>query len=314
VTVVTPGPSHLRGWLLFAAMCVIWGLPYLFIKVAVGSFSPASVVLLRTGIAALLLLPVTLARRELRPVLARWRWVLAYTLVEVAIPWWFLSDAERRISSSAAALLVAAVPMAGVLLGLLSRSGERFGVRRLAGLLVGFAGVGVLVGFDISGSSLLGVLEMAVVVAGYATGPMLVARYLQGVPSTGVVAVSVALPALGFAIPGILSLPHALPGLRVVLSVLALGVICTALAFLLFFALIAELGSVRATVITYVNPAVAVLLGVALLHEPLTLGIAGGLVLILAGSFLAARPGRVTAAAPRRQLARDGTDQVDRGR
>lgn len=291
-----------RGWLLFAAMGVIWGVPYLLIKVAVADLSPASLVFLRTATGVLVLLPIAAARGSIAPLRAHWRWILVYTVVEVAVPWLLLSDAERHISSSLAGLLIAAVPFIGALLALVTGGEDRLDTRRLTGLLVGFFGVATLVGFDLSGGSLGAVGEIAVVTVGYALGPMIIARRLRGVPAVGVVAASLVLTAIAYAPVGVLQLPRHAPSLQVVLAVAGLGVVCTALAFLLFFALIAEVGPVRATVITYVNPAVALTLGVAVLGETFTVGTGVGFVLILLGSFLATSRASTS---PRRRRTQD---------
>ncbi len=276
-----------RGWLLFAAMGVIWGVPYLLIKVAVADLSPASLVLLRTATGALVLLPIAAARGSIAPLRQPWRWVLLYTVVEVAVPWMLLSDAERHITSSLAGLLIAAVPFIGALLALVTGGDDRLDTRRVTGLLVGFVGVAALVGFDLSGGNLGAVGEIAVVTFGYALGPMIIARRLRGVPAVGVVTASLVLTAIGYAPVGLLQLPRHAPSTQVILAVAGLGVVCTAVAFLLFFALIAEVGPVRATVITYVNPAIALALGVAVLGEPFTVATGAGFVLIVLGSFLA---------------------------
>jgi len=215
----------------------------------------------------------------------------AYTAAEVALPWVLLSDAERRLPSSLTGLLVAAVPLIGVLLARLSGSDERCGGRRLLGLLLGLAGVAALVGLDVSGSNLGAVGEVGLVALGYAIGPMIIARRLSGVPALGVVAASLALTAVIYAPFGLAQMPSALPSPRVLGAVGVLALVCTAVAFLLFFALIGEVGPVRATVITYFNPAVALVLGVVLLREAFTLGAGAGFLLILLGSFLATRRG-----------------------
>ncbi|MDQ6848066.1 MAG: EamA family transporter [Candidatus Dormibacteraeota bacterium] len=291
-----------RGWLLFAAMGVIWGVPYLLIKVAIADLTPASLVLLRTLTGAVVLMPIVLGRGAIAPLRPHWRWILVYTGVEVAAPWMLLSDAERHISSSLAGLLIAGVPFVGALLALLTGGDDRLNGRRLAGLLVGLFGVATLVGFDLSGGNLGAVGEIAVVTVGYALGPMIIARRLRGVPAVGVVTASLVLTAVAYAPVGVLQLPHHAPSLQVILAVAGLGVVCTALAFLLFFALIAEVGPVRATVITYVNPAVALLLGVAVLDERFTVATGVGFVLILLGSYLATSR---TTTTPRRRRGRD---------
>jgi drug/metabolite transporter (DMT)-like permease len=286
-----------RGWLLFVAMGVIWGIPYLLIKVAVGGLSPVTLVFLRTAVAALMLLPLAAFRGQLRPLLPRWRLLLIFAAVEVAVPWLLLSTAEQRLSSSLSGLLVAAVPLVGALLAW-GTGGERLGPQRLLGLLVGLAGVAALVGLDLHVGDAWALAEMAVVVVGYAVGPWILARYLSDAPGLGVTAASLALTALVYLPWAVAQLPARAPSGGVIAAVVTLSVVCTATAFLLFFALIAEVGPVRATVITYLNPAVAVTLGVLLLHERFTLGIAVGFVLVLAGSVLATRRRAGTAAPP----------------
>jgi drug/metabolite transporter (DMT)-like permease len=271
-----------RGALLFAAMCVIWGIPYLMIRVAVRELAPVTLVFLRTGIAALLLTPVAAWRGELRPLLAHWKPLLAYTAVEVAMPWVLLAHAETRLSSSLTGLLIAAVPLVGAAI-----LRERMGALRLFGLLVGLGGVAALVGLDTGDVSALPLVEIALVAVGYAAGPIILTRSLSGLPALGVVSVSLVLTGLVYLPFALWKLPDGMPSAHVVESVVGLAVVCTALAFLVFFALIAEVGPVRATVITYVNPAVAAVLGVALLDERLTVGMVVGFVLVLAGCALA---------------------------
>ena len=285
-------PMTRRGWLLFAAMALIWGIPYLLIKVAVAELTPATLVLLRTTVAGLILVPLAFARGEVRPLFARWQWVVAYTFVEVAAPWVLLSDAERRLSSSLAGLLIAGVPLVGALLVWLVGGDDRPDLRRVLGLILGFVGVAIVVGLDVATDDLVAVGEVGLVVIGYALGPMIVARRLQGVPTVGVVAASLALTAVAYAPIGIAQLPSRIPSTQVLLSILVLGVVCTAVAFLLFFALINEVGPIRATIITYFNPAVALVLGVLLLHEPFTAALAIGFALIAVGSFIATRRAR----------------------
>lgn len=288
-----------RGWLLFAAMGVIWGLPYLLIKVADRSLAPATLVLLRTGIGAALLVPIAVARHELVPVLRRWRPLVVYTVAELGVPWWLLSDAERRLPSSLSGLLVAAVPLVGAVLALAWGGHERPSRTEVAGLVVGLAGVALLAGLDVTGGGWAGVGEVGVVVVGYAVGPAVLARHLSDLPGLGVVAASLALTALAYLPAGLVQAPGHLPPATGVASVVVLGVVCTAVAFVVFFALIGEVGPVRATVITYVNPVVAVALGVALLHEHAGWSTAGGAVLILFGSLLATgRIGRRRPVAP----------------
>ena len=283
-----------RALWLFVAMCVIWGIPYLFIKVAVSGMTPVSLVFLRTAIGAVLLVPVAVARHQLRPVLPAWRWLLAYTVAELGIPWLLLSTAETRLASSLSGLLVAAVPLVGALLAWATRSEHQLDRRRLAGLGIGLAGVGVLLGFDVTVRDLGAVGEVGLCAVGYAVGPMIISRKLSHLPSIGVVAASLTLTAVVYAPLGMAELAGGHPTAKALASAATLGVVCTAVAFLLFFALIAEIGPVRSTVITYFNPAVALVLGVTILGEPLRLGAVLGFALILAGSVLATRQGRAS--------------------
>jgi drug/metabolite transporter (DMT)-like permease len=276
-------------WVVFAAMCVIWGVPYLLIRVAVrDGVAPGTLVFLRTAIGGLTLVPFALARGGFRPVLARWRPLVAFAAIEMAAPWLLLGDAERKLSSSLAGLLIAAVPLMGVLVARLARSGEQFDRLQLVGLGVGLFGVALLVGLDFGVINGTALLQILVVVICYAVGPVIMARWLADAPSIPVACGALLLVGVGYAPYAALRPPSHVPA-RGWWSVLALAVICTALAFVLFFALITTIGPARATVITYVNPAVAVLCGVAFLGEDLTLGIVVGFPLILVGSVLGAR-------------------------
>jgi drug/metabolite transporter (DMT)-like permease len=294
-----------RGLVLFATMCVIWGIPYLLIRVAVRELTPATLVFARTGLAAVLLLPVAAARGELRPLLRAWPALLAYTVAELAVPWFLLARAETKLTSSLTGLLVAAVPLVGAAITSLSGSHDRLDGRRWLGLLVGLAGVVALVGLDFGNVGAVALLEVCAVAVGYALGPLILSRRLVGQPALGVVAASLALTALVYAPVAAFQLPAAWPALKVTASVATLAAVCTAVAFLFFFALIGEVGPVRATVITYVNPAVAAVLGVAVLDERFTVGMGVGFALVLAGSVLAtgrvaprAEPAPVAAEAP----------------
>ncbi|HEY2488226.1 MAG TPA: DMT family transporter [Streptosporangiaceae bacterium] len=284
-----------RGWMLFAAMSVIWGIPYLLIKVADEGVSVPVLVFARTSVAALLLLPLALRRREIRVLLPYWRWLVVFALVEIVAPWLLLSNAERHLSSSTTGLLVATVPIIGVVLARLTGDAERLTVVRLTGLLIGLGGVAMLAG-HLTGGGAWPVVEVLLVATGYAIGPLIASRKLSDLPGLGLTAVCLGFSAVVIAPAAALTLPHALPPARVIASLAGLAVICTALAFVLFFKLIAEVGPARATVITYVNPAVAVALGVAVLGEPLTPVILLSFVLILSGSVLATRAGHRAAA------------------
>jgi drug/metabolite transporter (DMT)-like permease len=279
-----------RGWTLFLTMSLVWGIPYLLIKVAVGEVSPVVVVFGRCVVGAALLLPWTIARGQLRPALRHWRALLLFAVLEMTGPWLLLSYAETSLSSSLTGLLVATVPFVAALAARLAGEEERLTPVRLLGMGLGVVGIGALLGLDLGGAHLTAILAVALTVVGYATAPMVINRALPDVP--GVAASSVAL-----VITAVVYAPFAVPQLgrasdvspEAWLSLGGLGAICTALAMALFFALIREAGPQRALVITFVNPAVAVVLGVLLLDEPFTLGIAIGLPLVLAGCVLATR-------------------------
>jgi drug/metabolite transporter (DMT)-like permease len=273
--------------LLFAAMCVIWGVPYLLIKVAVRELSPPALVFGRTAIGALVLLPIALRRGDLRGLRQRWRPLVAYTVVELAVPWIALSNAEKRLPSSLTGLLVAAVPLVGFALAWWLGHGRDLGARNAVGLVLGLVGVAALVGFDGANADLGAVALVGIVVVGYATGPVILARSLNDVSGLGVVVASLALCAVVYAPLAAIDRPAWPLGGRVAASVITLGLLCTAIAFVLFFELIQEVGPVKATIITYVNPAVALLLGVVFLHESLGVGSFVGFALILTGSVLA---------------------------
>lgn len=295
-----------RALWIFAGLGVAWGIPYLLIKIAVEELSPGALVLTRTAIAAALLLPLALARGLLRPVLRRWRPLVAFSVVEIAVPWLFLGRAEQDLPSSTTGLLIAAVPVAGLVIAYLSGRAERLGGVGWVGLGLGFAGVAALVGLDLTVASWVPLAEVAIVVVCYALGPQILSRWLGDLPGVGVVAASLALTAAGYlpvlALTG--GLPAALPSGDVVLAVLLLAVVCTAAAFLLLFALVAEVGPVRATTITYVNPAVAVAAGALMLGEAVTAWTLAGFGLVVLGSYLVNRaPRRVAAAAPDQRAA-----------
>lgn len=282
-----------RAVLLFVALGLIWGIPYLLIKVAVAEVEPTVLVFVRCAVAAVLVLPVALVRCAVVPALRRWRPVLAYTAAEIVVPWIFLARAEQELPSSLAGLLLATVPVVGVGIALLTRRSERLGTAGAVGIGVGLLGVALLVGFDVGvtsdGAALVAVAEIGLVVLGYAIGPVIMSRHMADLPSSGVVAVSLCVAALVYLPFALTSWPTGWPSPEAIWSMTVLAVLCTAVAFGLLFALVAEVGPVRATVITYLNPAVAVVAGVVLLDEPLTPFTVTGFVLIITGSVLATR-------------------------
>jgi drug/metabolite transporter (DMT)-like permease len=275
-----------RGWLLFCSLGVIWGIPYLLIRVAVRELTPGTLVFSRCALATLILLPFV-ARRELREVWSRWLPLVAFAVIEITIPWFLLGHAEQKLTSSLTGLLLAAVPLIGALVAGFTGDDDPLGGRRLFGLLLGLVGVAAMVGLDVHGGDAWAVAAVGGTAVGYAVGPIILSRYLSDLPRFAVIATSLAISALIYLPVAVVQRPASFPSAKVVACVLVLAGVCTVLGFIVFFALIADIGPARATVITYVNPAVAALLGVTILGEPFTAGMGIGFALILAGSVLA---------------------------
>ena len=288
-----------RGWFLFSLMGVVWGIPYLLIKVAVDSVSPPVVVFTRCALGAALLLPFAIRQGGLpATVRTHWRPMLAFACIEIIGPWWTLTDAERHLSSSTSGLLIAGVPIVGVLVARFFGQTERLGPRRVTGLALGLAGVTVLTLPHLTGGDTRSLFEVFLTVVGYATAPLIAARSLKDVPSLHLTAACLTLAALVYAPAAALTRPATLPSPPVLAALAGLGVICTAVAFVAFLELIKETGPTRATVITYVNPAVAVAAGALFLNERLTLPVLAAFALILAGSVLATAAGPVRGGRP----------------
>ncbi len=285
----------MRGWLLFAAMSLLWGVPYLFIKETVETFTPFAMVAGRTRGGALILLPFALHRRALGPALAKWPWVLAFGAIEMAGPFLLLGHAEQQLPSGTTGLLVATVPLVAAIIAVFRGDRTVLKPLRMLGLVVGFAGVAVIVGghgFAADPGDLLAVGEVLLVAVLYAIAPFIVATKLVGVPSLG--SITIALAAVGtFYLPFALLVPGEPPTARSILSLVGLAVLCTAVAFIAFFALIGEVGPARAPLFTYVNPVVAIALGVLLLGEELSVGLLAGFPLVIVGCWLAATGGRL---------------------
>jgi drug/metabolite transporter (DMT)-like permease len=277
-----------RGWALFAAMSVAWGVPYLFIKIAVDDgLTPGFVAWSRVALGTLVLLPVALKTGALRGLPLRW--LVAFAVTEISIPFPLIAFGETRVSSSLAAILIASLPLMVAFLALRFDRSERPTRTRLLGMLIGLTGVAALVGIDIGGTTpeLIGAGAILLATLGYACGPLIVNRQLADAEPLGPVTAAMAIASLILLPFGVGDLPSEAPSGEAILAVAVLGLVCSALAFLVFFRLIAEVGPSRATVITYVNPVVALALGVAVLGESVTAGAVAGLLLILAGSWLA---------------------------
>jgi len=273
---------------VFSLLCLFWGIPYSLIKLALVDLSPFCVVWCRITLGVLVLIPMAWHRGTLRPVL-RHPWpILAFAILELVVPFSLIATAERSVSSSMTGVLLAVVPLAVVIIAPLFGVRETLSARRLLGLLLGLGGVSVLLGFaTIAGrDQWLAVAGLFIAVIGYAVAPLVVQRHLAGVDGIGAVAISLGVASAILLPFAAASLPHHLPSILSLLSIATLGLISTALAMLLFFYLIHAAGAARASVVAYISPAVAALLGVLVLHEHFGQSMAMGLALVLLGSAL----------------------------
>src|SRR5580692_7896605 len=266
-----------RGWTLFLMMAVIWGIPYLLIRVAVRQLDPGVMVLLRTAPASLLLAPIVIARRQIPVLLKNARWIIVFAVVEFGIPWYCMSTAEKHISSSLTSLLICCVPLFAVLVARVRHTDEHISRRRYLGLGIGAVGVAFLVGLDLRGGSITWIGLMMIVCLGYCFGPMILATKLAHVPGVVVVAGATAFVALCWAPWALVRWPTHVSG-ETWSCMAALSV---------FFELVKEVGSSRSVVVTYFNTAIAVVLGIVGLHEALTAGILLGFPLVLVGCIFA---------------------------
>ena len=284
-----------KGLFLFIAAGVAWGLPYFFIRIAVEDFSTVTIVFARVVIGGAVLIPLAIHRKALLPAIKQWRWVLAFAAIEMVVPWWLITEAERNISSGLAGLLVATVPFFAILIAYFYQGDKSVKhPKTLMGLVIGFVGVVLLVGIDSLAGHISPVHVLMVIVAavGYAIAPAIAAQKLNGVETVGVISLSLAMVAVVYAVPALIALPAEIaagPAIESWIALGVLGVICSAVAFVIFFMLIREIGSARATLITYLNTAVALVLGILFLSEPLTLGIIIGFPLVLIGSYFASK-------------------------
>lgn len=289
---------NMRTLLLFAVLCVCWGIPYFFIKLALVDVSPVCVAWSRITLGALVLIPVAWHQGTLGPALRHKAAILAFALTELVIPFSLIAIAERTLSSSLTGVLIATLPLVVVVIAPLFGIRESFSARRILGLLLGFVGVVVLLGFDTIGGAAqwLAVGALGVAVMGYAAGPLVVQRYLKGVDEISSVALSLGAASILLLPFAVATRPAAMPSALSLGSLAVLGFISTAAALLLYFYVIHAAGAARASVVAYISPAIAAVLGVVVLHEHFGVGIALGLALILLGSGLGSTGGAKTAA------------------
>ena len=285
-----------RGWLLFLAMAVIWGIPYLLIRVAVRELDPGVLVLGRTLPTALMLLPLIASRGQLPLLRRNFFWIATFAVVEFGVPWFLMSTSEKHITSSLTSLLICAVPLFAVVAQRIRRTEDHINARRIVGLAVGALGVAFLVGLDLRGGSLKWISLMMIVGLGYTVGPIILVTKLAHVPGPVVVAGATSFIALCWVPWSIVHWPQHISG-ETWSCVAVLSVVGTAGAFLTFFELVKEVGSTRSVVVTYFNTAIAVVLGIAILNEPLTAGIMVGFPLVLVGCILATSSNRSLTAA-----------------
>jgi drug/metabolite transporter (DMT)-like permease len=278
-----------RAWMAFGAVSTLWGIPYLFIKVAVDDgVPPLFLAWVRVTLGAAVLLLVAWRAGVLGTLRGRWTWVSFYAVIEICIPFPLIAAGEKHVASSLAAILIASVPLIIALLALRFDHSERVGGRRLVGLFIGLGGVVALVGIDVGGQSeeLLGAGAVLLAAVGYAIGPMMLKRKTSDLDPRAMMAGALVAASVVLLPFGLASTPASTPSTEAILSLAVLGVFCTAAAFVFFGMLIVDAGPSRASVITYVAPVVAVALGVTVLGERPGVGAVAGLLLILAGSWL----------------------------
>ncbi len=286
-----------KSWTLFWAAGILWGIPYLFIKIAVepGGFQPGFLVFARVCLGALFLLPLAIKQGLIKEALKFYKWILLYSVIELVGPWYFLSSGERHISSGLAGLLIATVPFWSTILASMLGDHSVWQPQRIIGMVVGFVGVILVVGLESlrgenSGSAIAMILLAAL---GYAIAPMMIRRKAPNLNGLAINSLAMFFTAIIYIPVGVIQWPATAPSAKAIWSLLVLGIFPTAIAFVVFFKVIIDVGPTRASMVTYINTAVAVLLGIIVLSEPITLGIGLGLPLILIGSYLAGKK-RVT--------------------
>ncbi|HEX7116556.1 MAG TPA: DMT family transporter [Steroidobacter sp.] len=293
-----------RAWITFVVLCVVWGVPYFFIKLALADLSPVWIAFARITLAAAVLLPIALKRGALDRVFEHKGAIVVFAVIELVAPFVLIGTGEQWISSSLAGILVATVPMLVLLLAPLFGLSERLGPARLFGLAVGFLGVLALMGVDPNQGPMLwaGVACVMIAAIGYALGPLVVQKHLADVDEIGAVVASLVVAAVLLAPLAAFSIPARMPSVLSIVSVVVLGTVCTAAGLVLYLYLITEAGAARAAVVAYVCPGVAAVVGVWVLDEPFGLGSAAGMLMILVGSWLATRksvePAKVSQAPP----------------
>jgi len=281
------------SWIYFALVSVLWGVPYLFIRVAVapGQFTPAFVVFSRVAIGAALLIPYAIKRGVLKPALRQWKWIAAYGILEMVGPWGLISQGETKVNSGLAALLIATVAIWATILNGALGDKTVWHSTRLIGLAVGFIGICLVVGIEsLKGKvNVVAILMLLLAAIGYAIAPTMAQRKIPELDGAAVNGLAMLITALIYSPFAIADWPTHHVRVNSIYSLIALGIFPTAICFVLFFKLLADIGNARSSLVAYVNTGVAVLIGVIVLHEKLTTGIIVGLPLVLVGSYFASR-------------------------
>jgi drug/metabolite transporter (DMT)-like permease len=280
-----------KGWLLFSLVGLLWGIPYLFMKVAVEELSTPMIVFSRLLIGAALLIPLAMREGSLRKALPYWRYILLYAVLEMVIPWSLITSSQRNLSSGVVALLVATVPIWATLFA--HQTGDSTAAHRIRifGIIIGLIGISLIVGIEsISDFGNFGALAQVLIASvSYAWAVNMITRKAPGISGLAINGIAMTISSLIFAPFGFMSKPESMPSLDVTLATLGLGVLCSGMAFWIFFLVLAEIGPARASLVVYPNTAVAVILGIIILSEPITLAILIGLPLVLIGSYFASR-------------------------
>jgi drug/metabolite transporter (DMT)-like permease len=295
-----------RGTLFFIANSFIWGLPFWLNKVMLSQFTPETVVFLRSGLGGLFLLILALNLGTFKIALKNWKWIALFSGVQIVLPWWFTAHAQKELASSFVGLLMTLIPILSLGIAYFQREELVFSRRRNIGVVLGLGGMLLLIGVDSSLGyiSLPAVALVVISTFGYAYAPRIVKKYLKDVPSTGAVSLMLLISAAIWMVPGVATWPTERIRPSVILATLTISLLCTALAFWIFFELIQEVGPSKASFLAFTNPMVAVLVGVFVAREPFTVGLAAGLPLILLGTYLAMSQGTPSSKVRRKRAPR----------
>jgi drug/metabolite transporter (DMT)-like permease len=280
--------KHLSQFILIG---FLWGVPYLFMRVAVREWDPSVVVFGRVVIGAAILFPIAIRRGVVRDTLRGFKWILAYAVFEMCGPWYLITHAETKINSGLAGLLVATVPIWSTIYSSLAGDKTVWHAKRLMGIVIGFIGLVLIVGIEtISGSAdAFSVFQTVLAAILYSTAMAIILKGMPHGDGVAINAFAMAITAIIFAPAALTNLPENMPSFSATASLIGLGVLSTGLAFMIYFNLVREIGQARGSLVTYLNTAFAVVLGVVFLNERLTIGMIAGLPLVLIGSYFASR-------------------------